>query len=248
MRSLLLAVALGVSVVASAVADATAGSVTVTYGLPKGGSIGLSFPHVSPVFGGGWTVALKAYRSTPAASYGYIKGGSILSLFLSAYDYGAKAYQSWTVGLTKVGKGYPLPVPYLYGKFAGVTPAGSSFTPMGFFSAMGYASKGYVYVTHGFYGPGSVPGSGYVTVSGTAYGYGYGYECWNGFGAPGACTAFTPFAPPFSMSVPVVGPGFNVVGGEVARTVAVPEPSKTLLLASGLALLSLLSLAGWRRA
>ncbi len=247
-RDALVALTLGVSVVVLPLAHATAGTITVTYAL-TGGNIDLSAPvaHVSPTFGKA-KLALKAYRSyTPMgllASYGYIKGGSILSLSLTGYDKAAGASQTWTVGLGKVGKGIPVPHS-LYGSFFGVTPAGSAFTPMGFFFASGPA-YGSIYVTHGKYGSFYIPGSGAAGVFGSALsGYAYGW-CWNGSGTPGACTAFT-YKAPYSVSVPVIGPGFHVAGAEVARIVAVPEPSKNLMLVLGLGLLSLVSVASGRR-
>ncbi len=247
MRDALLALAFGVNAVVFPVAHSTAGTITVTYGL-TGGNIDLSFPvaHVSPIVGKA-KLALKAYRSTTmglSASFGYIKGGSILSLSLTGYDKAAGASQTWTVGLGKVGKGIPVPHS-LYGSFFGVTPAGSAFTPMGFFFASGPA-YGSVYVTHGKYGSFYIPGSGAAKVFGSALsGSGYADGCWNGYGKIGACTAFTYMAP-YSVSVPaVVGPGFNVLGVEIARTVAVPEPSKNLMLVLGL--LSLVSVASGRR-
>ena len=179
-------------------------------------------------------------RAPPAAASGTIVSGSIRALALTGIDSNLGVRQTWSTG--------PLAIPIpITGMFWGLTATGMAFTPGGGFSAFAFTPVGTRYLTHGAFFNFPVPGSGFVTLYGGAT-TGMGHHCWNGVGARGACTAFTPFNPPFSGLLPDVTtlPGFNVVGAEVlaSRSIALPEPRLWLLLGPGIAALLVI---GWGR-
>lgn len=238
MRSSLLALALGGSVVALPVASATAGTITVRYAL-TGGSLDFSGPHVSPTAGGVAKFFLIATQAFSGATFGTIYSAYVSGLTLMGTDPFFPTRQTWTLGAGIVGPPGPAFFgffPYLSGYFYGLNASGTGFTSLGGFKAKAYLPaflSVYAYATHGVYGPTAFPGIWFVYLYGSDTA-GTGYACFNAFTAPGACTLFTPFSPPFSATVPVP-PGFNVVGAEVARAVSIPEPRLWLLLGSGIA-------------
>ena len=237
---------------------AHAGTVTVEYS----GSLVSHEPatgYISAI-SGAWTVTVNAMRATPSASYGFISGATISLLSLmGGPTHDLSGPTAWTIGAGGAlgAPGVPPQVlSNVFGTFSGLNTAGTAFTAPstypGFYFLPYYVGSRSLNGNAGNYNLASGPGSflGFLAVAayGAPSGGGTGAACFDAktpYGylvGTGPCfTAMTAV-----VSQPGIGsvPGFAVVGAEIARTVAIPEPRVGLMLTLGA--MAVAALSRWR--